>query len=72
MYRAAADDPIADREVGDRVADLDDLAAEFEARDERKLGLNLVFAPGKQHIGKIDRNRARPDEHLACTDRGRR
>jgi hypothetical protein len=49
-------------------ADPDHLAAELETRDEWQLGLDLIFALRQQHVGKIDGDRPRFDEHLSRPD----
>src|SRR5579864_819437 len=63
------DDAVADCEALRRSVDLDHVAGRLDARRERQVRLELIFAGRHQYVRKVDARRADRDTHLPCSER---
>ena len=70
--RGPAEHPVADGDVGDVRADLEDVAADLHPRDEGGIGLDLVLTAAEQGVGEVHRARPHAHPHLVGPGRGGR
>jgi hypothetical protein len=70
--RRPADHPVANAKPRYVSADLDDLAAQLDARGERQRRADLVAATAQQHVGEVRRRREHAHQELARAGLGKR
>ena len=62
------DDPVADGDVLNVAVNLDHVSSGFDARCERQIRLELIFARHHQDVREIDAGGANGDAHLTCAE----